>query len=383
VADFDVLIAGAGPAGCATALSLAAFAPNLRVGLVDGCGADAARIGETVPPQINPLLAHLGLWAEFSRAGHCPSYRTMAAWGDAHLGSNEFLLHAHQVGWRLDRAAFDRMLVEAASPRVAARLRAKVVALAREPDAWRVSLSDSTAHTADFVVDATGRAAALARQCRLRPLAVDRLVGCGLRTRSRSDGTEGLIIESVAEGWWYTAAIPGGDRVLVCMTDADRVRPLELASARGFARLFAQTHHVRRVADIDGSSSRLIVWPAASRFFDSPAGLKLLCVGDAGPSHDPISGDGIVRALRSGIFASYAIADWLRHGDDRGLARYRLMLRREFAAYRDMRRDYYALERRWPDQPFWRRRHFPHAPDERDPATSCLGGNADRRVELA
>jgi len=36
MADFDVLIAGAGPAGCATALSLADFAPDLRVGLIDG-----------------------------------------------------------------------------------------------------------------------------------------------------------------------------------------------------------------------------------------------------------------------------------------------------------------------------------------------------------
>jgi 2-polyprenyl-6-methoxyphenol hydroxylase-like FAD-dependent oxidoreductase len=49
VANLDVLIAGSGPAGCATALSLTTFAPELRVGLVDGSGRDEARIGETVP----------------------------------------------------------------------------------------------------------------------------------------------------------------------------------------------------------------------------------------------------------------------------------------------------------------------------------------------
>jgi 2-polyprenyl-6-methoxyphenol hydroxylase-like FAD-dependent oxidoreductase len=38
MADFDVLIAGAGPAGCATALSLADFAPGLRVCLLDPGG---------------------------------------------------------------------------------------------------------------------------------------------------------------------------------------------------------------------------------------------------------------------------------------------------------------------------------------------------------
>lgn len=352
-----MLIAGAGPAGCATALSLAAFAPELRVGLA-GAGGDGemARIGETVPPQINPLLMHLGVWQEFCRGGHSPSYRTTAAWGDPRLASNEFLSQAHQVGWRLDRAAFDRMLVNLASSRVSAVFGARLVALAKERRRWRVSLSDGGVHLADFVVDATGRGAAVARRARLRAVAIDRLVGCWLRARSRSDGTEGLLIESFAEGWWYTAALPGGDRVLVCMTDADRVRPLELSSAHGFARLFAETDHMRLVADIGEPPSRPAILPAASRFVRSSPGLPLLCVGEAALACDPIAGDGIVRALRSGIFASYAIADWLRRGDPRGLARYRLLLQREFSAYREMRRDYYAREQRWPDSPFWRRR---------------------------
>jgi flavin-dependent dehydrogenase len=357
VADFDVLIAGAGPAGCATALSLATFAPELRVGLVDGAGPGEARIGETVPPQINPLLVHLGVWDEFAGGGHCPSYRTMAAWGDCRLAGNEFLFHAHQVGWRLDRAAFDRMLARAASSRVAAVFRAKVVGLARPAGEWSVSLSDGAVPTAHFVVDATGRAAALVRRCGLRPVNFDRLVGCCLRTGSRSDGTEGLMIETFAEGWWYTAAIPGGDRVLVCMTDSDRVRPLELLSGRGFARLLAETSHVRRVADLGDAPSRPVIRPAGSRFFDGTAALPLLCAGDAGLCQDPISGDGIVRALRSGVFASYAIADWRRRGDARGLSRYRLMLRREFAAYCGTLREYYAREQRWPGSPFWQRRH--------------------------
>src|SRR2546422_9913481 len=63
VADFDVLIAGAGPAGCAGAISLADFAPGLSVCLVDA--PQGFRIGETVPPQIRPVLEHLGVWRSF------------------------------------------------------------------------------------------------------------------------------------------------------------------------------------------------------------------------------------------------------------------------------------------------------------------------------
>src|SRR5258708_21572693 len=105
MANFDVLIAGAGPAGCATALSLATFAPELRVALVDASRSGESRIGETVPPQINPLLAHLGVWDDFAGGGHCPSFRPLAAWGDAPLAGDEFLFHAHQVECRLHPAA--------------------------------------------------------------------------------------------------------------------------------------------------------------------------------------------------------------------------------------------------------------------------------------
>jgi flavin-dependent dehydrogenase len=357
VADFDVLIAGAGPAGCATALSLTSFAPELQAGLVDPSVPGDARIGETVPPTIKPVLGHLGVWNAFAAGRHCPSYRTMAAWGESRLAGNEFLFHAQQVGWRLDRTAFDTMLVQAAGSRVAGHLRAKVVSLAREAGRWRLLLSDGTTHTAHFVVDATGRAAMLARRCCLRPVNLDHLVGCCLYVGSRSDGTEGLMIETFAEGWWYTAAIPGGGRVIACMTDADRVRPLELTSGHGFARRLAETEYVRLVADVSQPVGRLMIWPAGSRRLEGATTLPLLCVGDAGLRYDPVSGLGIVMALRSGIFASYAIADWLKNGDARGLSRFSLMLQHDFAAYRDTLRDYYAQEQRWPDRPFWRRRN--------------------------
>lgn len=357
MAKFDVLIAGAGPSGCAAALSLAAFAPELRCLLVDGSVAGAPRVGEAVPPQIEPLLRHLGVWDTFLTAGHRPSYRTQSAWGSSALVGNEFLFHTWQRGCRLDRSGFDAMLVAAAAARSVVHMRAKVTALTQNADGWRVSQSDGTAHAARFVVDATGGAATLARQCGLRAIKLDRLVGCCLRIGSGSDVNEELMIETCAEGWWYTAAIPGGGRIVACMTDADRVRPLDLGHASGFARLLATTTHVRRVVDAGPRLGQPMIFPAGSRRLAGTSMRPLLCVGDASLRYDPVSGQGIVKALRSGIFAAYAIADWLHHGDARGLARYRLMVRGEFAAYWDTLCDYYAQERRWVDQPFWQRRN--------------------------
>jgi hypothetical protein len=69
-----------------------------------------------------------------------------------------------------------------------------------------------------------------------------------------------------------------------------------------------------------------------------------------------VSGQGIFKALRGGIFASYAIADSLRGGDQGAVARFRSFVADEFATYREKLNHYYGLERRWPDRPFWRRR---------------------------
>ena len=164
------------------------------------------------------------------------------------------------------------------------------------------------------------------------------------------------MIETFAEGWWYTAAVPRGGRVIACMTDADRVRPLGLSCGEGLERLLAETKHVQQVVDISRPIDRPKIYPAGSRRLQGKTTLPLLCVGDAAMCYDPVSGQGIIKALRSGIFAAYAIGDFLGNGDVRGLSRYRLMLDREFGAYQEALRGYYTQERRWPNRPFWHRR---------------------------
>ena len=61
------------------------------------------------------------MWQAFAADRHRPSYRTVSAWGGPELLSNEFLFQAHQVGWRLDRARFDAMLLAKAAERATHR----------------------------------------------------------------------------------------------------------------------------------------------------------------------------------------------------------------------------------------------------------------------
>lgn len=361
MAEFDVLIAGAGPAGCATAISLADFAPELRVCLVDASALDAVRVGETVAPPIKPILDHLGLLQSFAADRHCASYRTLSAWDSPHLASNEFLFQTQQVGWRLDRARFDAMMLQAAAARVVRYVRTSVIALSRVDDCWCIPMRDGAIHTARFAVDATGRAAVLGRSQGLRPVNLDKLVGCFVQFEGAADDGEGLMIETFADGWWYTAAIPDGRRVVACMSDAGLVKRLGIGEVDRWMQALKATRHARLTV----SGARPVGPPklrlAGSRYLTGDISIPLICVGDAASCFDPVSGQGIVKALRSGIFASYVTADFLRRTDESGLTRYRSFVQGEFSAYWQTLRDYYALEQRWPDHLFWQRRHHDDA----------------------
>jgi flavin-dependent dehydrogenase len=357
LADFDVTIVGAGPAGCATAISLADFAPELSVCLIDGATAGDIRIGETVPPPIEPMLRHLGLFERFIADGHRASYRTLSAWGSPRLTSNEFLFQTQQRGWRLDRTRFDAMLARAASACVAHHVVGKLVKTEASRGGWRLFVDTGASHTTRFAVDATGAALVVARALGRRPLATDWLVGCSVVLAGARDDETDLLVETFPNGWWYTAGIPQGRRIVVCMTDADEVRRLGVRRTGAFEQLLAQTRHVRAAAEGGRILATPRLWPASSRCLRGDAELPVIWVGDGAARFDPVSGQGIVKALRSGIFASYAVADWLRQKDDRGLRRYWALVEREVDAYRATLRDYYLLERRWADRPFWRRRH--------------------------
>ncbi len=276
---------------------------------------------------------------------------------------NEFILYVHNTGWRLDRARFDNRLAVEAGKRGALPLSAKVRALAPSGDGWIIDCGEAGIHPARCVVDATGRAALLSRLAGLRPVNYDRLVASvvfflDLRDADRP-GADAAVIESVPDGWWYTAATPAGHRVVAFMTDSDLARRLRVSRLDAWMNTLAATRHVRNLV---GASQPLLpprLWPASSRYLEGHSPTGLIAVGDAISSFDPLSSQGILKALRSGILASYAIADHLWRSDGgRGCARYAALMRREFATYQETLHNYYRLEQRWSDAPFWRRRHL-------------------------
>jgi flavin-dependent dehydrogenase len=80
-----------------------------------------------------------------------------------------------------------------------------------------------------------------------------------------------------------------------------------------------------------------------------------LAVGDAAIAFDPLSSQGILKAMESGWRAAEVVADVLQ-GHMNALPHYSEWMEAEFARYTQSYFHYYSRVTRWPDAIFWRRR---------------------------
>ena len=319
--------------------------------------------GETLTPNALPLLDQLGIGAAFLDDGPLPSYGTRSCWGGEIPFDNEAMPNPVGPGWRIDRVRFDALLLrEAVARGVSVFERATVRALTTSDQGrWTVLVDRSegrgaTSLDAAFLVDATGRRSALARRLGARVRYLDRLVGLAVLFTS-PPVTDGLtLVEACEEGWWYSFAVPGPRRLVVLMSDTD------LLKARRRAAPDCWHEALSRTSLISGPASRGMplgpprLLPAQTRRLDRFAGPGWLAVGDSATTFDPLSSQGLVKALRSAILGSYAARNALA-GDEAGLHRFDRLTAREFDAYLAARCDFYRSEPRWAGAPFWARRH--------------------------
>jgi flavin-dependent dehydrogenase len=370
----DVIIVGAGVAGCASAIAIKKDNPGLEVCIIDRKNDDGERvsvaqikIGETLPPQVMIPMQKLGIWEQFKAAEFARSAGTLAIWGNYQPHANESIFSPYGDSWHLDRVRFDSMMIDlAAQAGIQFMLGVGLSSIDKEGGQWCLTLQPGDRPNSNvkqlhgsFIIDATGRVAAVASRLGAIKQRIDQLIGIYrfYQINSVAQGRDSSTrIESAPNGWWYAAQLSESRRVVALMTDADHGRfsalrkPLKFEQARRETMLMTElTESMQPICDP-------FVTAAHSQCLDQVAGAGWLATGDAAFTYDPLSSLGIFKALRMALLTSYAVKDFYNFKDPE-LKKYQALARAEFTQYLNKRTEYYNQETRFADNSFWQRRH--------------------------
>ena len=364
-----VLVVGDGVAGAASCVALARAGVRALWLVRTASGARNAgpdSVGESLSPSSKPLLEELGLGDILASPRHRSANVTFSAWGSDILLERSAVAHPLGGGWVIDRRHFETQMCDAASAR-ATRLAGQVAQIAARPGGgFGLVLGCGAQITADFLIDATGRAAAIGRRLS-RLERIDRLVAATAFLQQRDtevEPTRATLIEASAQGWWYATLLHDGRLALACFSDPDLL-PRAISRDPGIWRdLLAQSLHVGRwVADAGfalDAPPRLVSAGTARLASPCTAGTDRggwAAVGDAAVAFDPLSSHGLATALWTGARAGAAAAEWLA-GSRQPLAEYGRAVRLGFDAFLQQRGAIYRHEQRFANQPFWRRRQL-------------------------
>ncbi len=357
-------IIGAGVAGCATALALAECGVR-NVALFDTGGQDwVFRIGESLPATAAALLRQLGVLDRIIALRPLMRSGATVLWGKEILGYNDVIFDPAGAGWHLDRAEFDAALRAAVTARgipIFEPCRLDRIGRTTGGD-YVLSFGGMGDVAARLLVDASGsRAAGLRRLNVARNLVDVLLVFHAVIDVTPSEVSAArTFVEAMPYGWWYAARIPGDRMVAMLATDKDGLEAASLspASSAGFHELLAATRLVGPEVTAARPIGAFTVGrcSATSAILSGVAGSDWVAVGDSAWSCDPLTAQGITKALTDGLAAADALALRWRSGQCEALRSYQAASFARFTANLQLRAALYQAESRWSDAPFWRKR---------------------------
>lgn len=377
---WDVVIVGAGPSGAATAITLA----NLghKVLLVEERVTSRYKFGESLPPSSIDLVKHfLGdIESENHQFGLYKTAGNVSVWSSDQPEFKDFFFTSTGFGLCIDRLAFDEAL----------RIRAQAVGVtlikgssfhscvrADEPSFdWEVELNSEEGiqkYQARYMVDCSGRRAVVAKSIGVAMQESDDQLFAFAQwfTSDGVDEDRFTRIEATPDGWWYTNRLPDSKtgkskRLVVLHTDKDIGVAKVAGTSEGFDLLLNASPHILSILK-DGAykgDGAIRGAPANSQRLRDFCGEGWMAVGDASQAYDPLSSQGIDKALRTASHAGhmihYALTDSVgTSSTDAGntytkqYATQQETIWQEYLAKRDF---YYGTQPRWGDHPFWQRR---------------------------
>lgn len=301
--DTDVIIVGAGPAGCAAAIQGALAGLNTM--LVEGQSFPRERPGETLHPGVEPLLRQLGVAERISSAGFLRHNGNWVQWE----GERRFMPFGSDDagpwrGFQAWRSEFDVLLLNRARE-LGAEVLQPCRALRPIMDGNRVAgvMTSKGPFRSSFVIDTAGSKHWFAKQLGLniKQYSPRLLVSYGYVAGECPIRDDAPAIVADKRGWTWTT----------------RVRPQLYQWTRlSFGPEPSDSNRVPNEFQGLTPKGRTRRADVTWRMVPGAAGPGYFLVGDAAAVLDPASSHGVLKAIMSGMLVGHLIAQIVHHGHD-------------------------------------------------------------------
>jgi flavin-dependent dehydrogenase len=357
----DILVAGGGPAGATIARLLAGF--GFQVVLLEKRRFPRHQIGESLTPQILPILDFLGVRAQVEAAGFLRMIGHTVCWGSPQPRTSYYSPDYTRRGFQVWREDFDSLLLRHAQTGGVHVIETLGVASVTLGGSAVVVHTRGGSWTTSFFIDASGHSGILARQgFRRRDATFQTLAVTGYWHEATSPAgidAANTILETYPHGLVWSVPLHNGLRNVTLLIDwhlGDRIRQSGLESFY-HSELQQVSYVTRFLANAQLAKPPQVfdaTWYTASTF----AREQFLLVGDAGLFVDPLSSEGVHKAMASAITGAIVVNTILKR-PAAATAAIRLYEENQHHTYESHYAEsarYYREERRWPQSPFWIKR---------------------------
>lgn len=378
-----VAVIGAGPAGCAAALTLHKLGHEAVV--FERGSFPRYRVGESFLPGSLSIYQRLGLTEKMTAAGFIRKPSATFLWGKGEVPWTFSFSTPKTAPWVLDHAIqvkreeFDQMLVDEVRERgITVHMETPVTAVdISDPD--RVTLGyrlggDTAEDTFDYVIDAGGSGGPLARQLKKRRYDEYFRSFAIWSYFKKADPFEGDLKGTTfsitfEDGWVWMIPLKGdlySVGLVVDRSKADEVK--EQGAEEFFTATLAKAD--RAMAILDGAERcdqvRIVHdWSYDSELYSSG---RWFLAGDAAAFTDPLFSQGIQMASQSAVSAASAIDRLGSHADEAEdvHAWYNRAYQETYEKYHEFLAAFYTMASfSEPDSAFWSKRRISDADDGR------------------
>jgi flavin-dependent dehydrogenase len=303
----DICILGAGPAGICAALRLVDMGHT--VGIIESEVFPRRQIGESLSPTVRNIFSYLGAEAILNNAEFLHQLPSNVIWETK--DSVQPQLPNRPANSVVDRSVLDQQLLNLAISRGVRLLQpARVVDFRRTNGGWQLGiLSKGKAISVQTVVllDARGRKGSLAKErISVSPSSV--AVWTHVDAHLMPEET---FVEAIEEGWFWGAKIPGNQYRIMLFTDGKTVQNRGgqlLSELADRTRFFKVISPQLKFAPLETCS-------VTSYVHQNPWDDQFIKLGEAAFALDPLSSNGVEKAMRFSLQAAISINTLLKNQD--------------------------------------------------------------------